>query len=101
MKERPIRFSGEMVRALLDSRKTQTRRVVNPQPQYRDIDGLFASWVFFDKTLCPNGKEKVLERCSYGQPGDQRGEAGTGNPCRSGEPKGIPAQANYAMFLHG
>ena len=47
--EKPILFNGEMVRAILEGRKTQTRRVIKPQPSDQGHIG----------------------ECPYGQPGDK------------------------------
>lgn len=75
MKERPILFSGPMVRALLDGSKTQTRRIMKPQLVYGPVAGLFNSWYLPRRdgggTLYPNGKDKILSECPYGQPGDR------------------------------
>lgn len=64
MKERPILFNAQMVRALLDGTKTQTRRVIKPQPTHFNPAGV-------PRLANPiSGPAKVIA-CPYGQPGDR------------------------------
>jgi hypothetical protein len=66
MKERPILFSGEMVRAILDGRKTQTRRIMKPQP---DLSMLH---VEEEMQNGQGGWEGLAgDACPHGQPGDR------------------------------
>jgi hypothetical protein len=66
-RERPVLFSGGMVRAILDGTKTQTRRIVKPQPDSgpngRMVD-LGSAWGLLDGVLSGEW------RCPFGQPGD-------------------------------
>lgn len=67
--EHPILFSGEMVRAILDGRKTQTRRVIRPQPkcvEYLHIGG------GVDWPCVPTADGCMMAmHCPYGAPGDR------------------------------
>lgn len=76
MKQRPIFFSTPMVQAIRKGTKTQTRRIVNPQP----IKGLHTflspstvldgsdrtTWIYSDK----ESSNCIEVKCKYGQPGD-------------------------------
>jgi hypothetical protein len=70
MSEKPILFSGPMVRAILDGRKTQTRRVIKPQPEIcTDLPG--KAWYQRNrrKLWCDYTHEQFLELCPYGTVG--------------------------------
>jgi hypothetical protein len=91
MRERPILFSGEMVRAILAGKKTQTRRVMRVQPEspavVADIDAEVAAlsgksegpsrpvWAMWpglstDPAFAGQHVDKGV-KCPYGRPGDR------------------------------
>ena len=77
--ERPILFSGHMVRAILNGQKTVTRREI--KPSMRSADSSFElhqqedeSWrpmhTFDESCMDAKGTEHPIA-CPYGQPGDR------------------------------
>lgn len=79
MKERPILFNGDMVRALLAGTKTQTRRVVKPQPVW-NADLVPNGWEWrvpiekgplYKWPVASDFSIELARRCPYGQPGDR------------------------------
>ena len=80
VQERPILFYGPMVRAILDGRKTQTRRVVKTCRQFAEWDS--SPEGAYDVAMADNGSGAHflvagdhgytnLVPCPYGQPGDR------------------------------
>ncbi|MBK0415245.1 hypothetical protein JD974_12595 [Chromobacterium haemolyticum] len=71
MKERPILFSGEMIRALLAGTKTQTRRVIKfKQTPCMSIEENDSGKLWPWREDCDNGGD-IWYPCPYGQPGDR------------------------------
>lgn len=69
MKERPILFSGPMVRAILEGRKTMTRRVCKPQPH--SVGDQFSTTQHKALMIRRPGEDAWKEiPCPYGKPGD-------------------------------
>lgn len=77
MKQTGLMFKGELVRAILDGRKTQTRRVMKPQP------ATVERWKHGEPTLETSVNWTVMRdasgkgwsncgpfRCPFGKPGD-------------------------------
>lgn len=65
---RPILFSAPMVRAILDNRKFQTRRVVKPQPRH-EVKSCSNGWYERDPKASSSGNKTF--GCPYGVPGDR------------------------------
>lgn len=85
MKARPIPFSGPMVRALMDGRKTQVRRIVKSNERLDTFDlfgigetsaagknrGFCATFrAPASRWIGPDKPWHTLVRCPYGKPGD-------------------------------
>ena len=107
MKERPILFSADMVNAILAGNKTQTRRIIKPQPN--------GTWARDENTGCHKmyqlneningilwwniGGINGLPKCKYGQIGDHLWVRETFHPVFSQEPtynNGMPIEIDYA-----
>jgi hypothetical protein len=85
VKERPILFSGEMVRAILEGRKTQTRRVVKPVQSEPKIPPLtMEPWMMYGEQEVDDDGRPMWEgyhpdypydakwfTCPYGKVGDR------------------------------
>ncbi|EMG2640540.1 hypothetical protein [Klebsiella pneumoniae] len=80
MKERGMIFNAEMVRAILDGRKTQTRRIMKPQPEPCPRGGhwwpsnVFKTMLHVEEEM-QNGKGGwgglVGDACPFGDVGDR------------------------------
>ena len=86
MKETGLIFKAPQVRAILEGRKTQTRRVAKPV-KHPDLGNLYTPGAL----LREHEPQHVINRaCPYGQPGDRIYVRETARSCRAYEVQGYP-----------
>jgi len=109
VKERPILFSGPMVQAILDGRKTMTRRVITRVSGYKEL--IVANSISSPQTALneyPNYRRLFASLCPYGVPGDRlwvreahnwmtlaENEYDAGCPAHRRHPDGYPVHVLY------
>ncbi len=81
MKQRPIFFNGDMVRAVIDGRKTQTRRIMRVQPESAEFEPRFIidstkrseidNWCWAEPGVFVNPRRSALFPCPFGVVGDR------------------------------
>lgn len=114
MTERGMIFNGEMVRAILDGRKTQTRRVVKFKPRepglnlnfsglklghYRTGDAS-SGYVLASRGAMGCWNDKTFPaHCPYGQPGDRIWVRETWAEAGAGAPELLLYRANYPAHV--
>ena len=86
MKETGLIFKAPMVRAILEGRKTQTRRVAKPV-KHPDLGNLYTPGAL----AMGREPQHVIDRaCPLGQPGDRIYVRETARSCRAYEVQGYP-----------
>ena len=97
MKERPIIFSSEMVCAILKGEKTQTRRVIKPQPKV--IHALYSDASIETNCIFEKREDQRIH-CPYGAPGDELWVRETWNVLNSDgcSPRDITPQPDRVVY---
>ncbi|EMW1325037.1 hypothetical protein AAH277_004289 [Escherichia coli] len=97
MTERGMIFNGEMVRAILEGRKTQTRRVMKDQPvlngNFYEVFG--AAWSKGMTSIPAVPGHSLSTRCPYGVVGDRIWVRETWAEAGAGAPDLLLYRANY------
>lgn len=110
MKSRPILFQGDMVRAIMSGKKTQTRRIVKPQPiQIRSTQGGEPCELFAWHGSQYRRDQMVADyppRCPFGNAGDKlwiretfRFDSRTGYHYAADEPT-LPKPRSWKPAIH-